>query len=131
MRQLNRLNQFQRLWQPSAGAPQEVTVAELAGRCFCSERHVRTLLNQASAAGWLRWQARSGRGKRGTLTFLTNPEQLRSAMMEQALESGQQQNALALAQLAPVALRTLLHPFLGGRWQNDTATLRIPYYRPL
>lgn len=131
MRQLNRLNQFQRLWQPSAGAPQEVTVAELAGRCFCSERHVRTLLNQASAAGWLRWQARSGRGKRGTLTFLTDPEQLRSAMMEQALESGQQQNALALAQLAPVALRTLLHPFLGGRWQNDTATLRIPYYRPL
>jgi MarR-like DNA-binding transcriptional regulator SgrR of sgrS sRNA len=47
MRLLHRLNQYQRLWQPSAGAPQQVTVGELAERCFCSERHVRTLLRQA------------------------------------------------------------------------------------
>lgn len=131
MRQLNRLNQFQRLWQPSSGAPQQVTIGELAERCFCSERHVRTLLRQAEEAGWLRWRAQPGRGRRGTLIFLVDPEQLRNTMMEQALESGQQQSALALAQLAPVALRALLHPFLGGCWQNNTATLRIPYYRPL
>ncbi|ELL39323.1 hypothetical protein B185_024365, partial [Escherichia coli J96] len=43
MRLLNRLNQYQRLWQPSAGKPQTVTVSELAERCFCSERHVRTV----------------------------------------------------------------------------------------
>ncbi|HBB3963096.1 TPA: hypothetical protein KAL08_000855 [Escherichia coli] len=56
MRLLNRLNQYQRLWQPSAGKPQTVTVSELAERCFCSERHVRTLLRQAQEAGWLEWQ---------------------------------------------------------------------------
>ena len=50
MRLLNRLNQYQRLWQPSAGKPQTVTVSELAERCFCSERHVRTLLRQAQEA---------------------------------------------------------------------------------
>lgn len=131
MRQLNRLNQYQRLWQPSAGAPQQVTVAELADRCFCSERHVRTLLRQAQEAGWLSWRAQSGRGKRGELLFHVTPESLRNRMMEEALRSGQQHNALALAQLAPQALRSLLHPFLGGQWQNDTPTLRIPYYRSL
>lgn len=52
-------------------------------------------------------------------------------MMEQALNNGQQQTALELAQLAPVELKALLHPFLGGQWQNNTPTLRIPYYRPL
>lgn len=53
MRLLNRLNQYQRLWQPSAGKPQTVTVSELAERCFCSERHVRTLLRRAQEAdGW-------------------------------------------------------------------------------
>ncbi|OUE67203.1 ABC transporter periplasmic-binding protein [Citrobacter freundii] len=51
MRLLNRLNQYQRLWQPSNGEPQSVTVGELAERCFCSERHVRTLLKQAQDAG--------------------------------------------------------------------------------
>lgn len=131
MRQLNRLNQYQRLWQPSHGEPQQVTIAELAARCFCSERHVRTLLKQASDAGWLRWLAQSGRGKRGTLQFLVTPDALRNQMMEQALHLGQQQHALELAQLAPLELRALLHPFLGGQWQNDTPTLRIPYYRSL
>ena len=131
MRQLNRLNQYQRLWQPSEGVPQQVTVTELASRCFCSERHVRTLLRQAQDAGWLRWRAQSGRGKRGELTFYVTPESLRNSMMEEALKSGQQHNALELAQLAPEELRSLLHPFLGGHWQNDTPTLRIPYYRSL
>ena len=131
MRQLNRLNQYQRLWQPSAGAPQQVTVNELASRCFCSERHVRTLLRQAQEAGWLTWRAQSGRGRRGALTFHVTPESLRNTMMEEALKSGQQHNALELAQLAPEDLRALLHPFLGGQWQNDTPTLRIPYYRSL
>ena len=80
MRLLNRLNQYQRLWQPSAGKPQTVTVSELAERCFCSERHVRTLLRQAQEAGWLEWQAQSGRGKRGQLRFLVTPESLRNAI---------------------------------------------------
>jgi MarR-like DNA-binding transcriptional regulator SgrR of sgrS sRNA len=131
MRQLNRLNQYQRLWQPSAGAPQQITVAELAARCFCSERHVRTLLRQAQEAGWLSWHAQSGRGKRGELVFHVSPDRLRNVMMEEALKSGRQHNALELAQLAPQELQALLHPFLGGQWQNDTPTLRIPYYRPL
>lgn len=52
-------------------------------------------------------------------------------MIEQALETGKQQDVLELAQLAPGELRTLLQPFMGGQWQNDTPTLRIPYYRPL
>ena len=131
MRQLNRLNQFQRLWLPSQGEDQQVTIAELAARCFCSERHVRTLLRQAQEAGWLSWQAQSGRGKRGRLRFHTAPETLRNEMMETALNRGEQHNALELAQIAPVELRALLHPFLGGQWQNNTPTLRIPYYRPL
>ena len=131
MRQLNRLKQYQRLWQPSEGAPQQVTIAELASRCFCSERQVRTLLRQAQEAGWLNWHGQSGRGKRGELRFYVSPESLRNTMMEEALKHGQQHNALELAQLAPEELRELLHPFLGGQWQNDTPTLRIPYYRSL
>lgn len=110
---------------------QTTSVTELAARCFCSERHMRTLLRQMQEAGWLSWQSRSGRGKRGTLHFHAAPDTLRSEMLEQALNAGQQQNALALAQLEPDDLRTLLNPFLGGLWQNETPTLRIPYYRSL
>ncbi len=131
MRLLHRLNQFQRLWQPSGGAVQRVTVAELAERCFCSERHARTLLGQLEKAGWLTWRAQAGRARRGELTFLTSPQSVRATLLEQELDRGQHQNALDLAQLAPEQLRQVLQPLLGGRWQNDIPTLRIPYYRPL
>jgi len=131
MRILNKLNQFQRLWQPSAGEPQQVTVTELAAHCFCSERHIRTLLGQLTRLGWLQWQAQSGRGKRGLLTFLRTPERVRAELMEQVLNKGLHQNALDLAKIAPDQLRHLLQPFLGGQWQNNVPTLRIPYYRPL
>lgn len=131
MRKLNRLNQFNRLWQLSKGETGLFTVSELAKGCFCSERHMRTLLNQFSRDGWLTWQAHSGRGKRGTLIFLTSPHAERTQMLEQALASGAHDAALSLAQLTAEQLRQTLRPLMGGRWVNDISTLRIPYYRPL
>lgn len=70
MRQLHRVNQFQRLWQLSQGDPLRLSVAAMAQHCFCSERHVRTLLRQWQDADWLHWRGESGRGKQGELTFL-------------------------------------------------------------
>lgn len=131
MRQLNRLNQYQRLWQHSTGQPQSTSVADIAQCCFCSERHIRTLLRQWQACGWLTWQASSGRGKRGLLTFLQSPATLRSELMLQQLDNGHPQHALQLVPLAPEQLSQLLQPFMGGQWQNNQPTLRIPYYRSL
>lgn len=104
---------------------------ELAACCFCSERHARTLLRQLSDAGWLQWRAQAGRAKRGELRFLLSPEEARATVVGKELDKGLHQNALELAQLAPDQLRQLLYPHLGGQWQNDVPTLRIPYYRPL
>lgn len=65
MRLLNRLHQYQRLWEPSSGEPQQVTVGELAGRCFCSETPYPypaapgARIRLAKLAGQLRsWKAR-------------------------------------------------------------------------
>ncbi|MGK3142702.1 SgrR family transcriptional regulator [Pantoea sp. C2G6] len=131
MRQLNRLNQFQRLWQQSLGAPQQTCVAEMARHCICSERHLRTLLSQWQHAGWLCWRGESGRGKQGRLQFLRSPEQLRQQLLQQQLDDGDAADALQLLDLPPERLINLLRPLMGGQWQHDTPVLRIPYYRPL
>lgn len=131
MRQLNRLNQYQRLWQHSHGAIQRTCVAELAVRCFCSERHLRTLLTQWQQAGWLRWRGEPGRGKLGTLTFFRNPEALRQELLQTRLQTGNATEALQMLDVAPERLVNLLRPLMGGHWQNDAPVLRIPYYRPL
>ncbi len=89
------------------------------------------LLRQAQQAGCFRI-GRSPGAKRGRLQFLVTPESLRTAMMEQALERAAAQRMLELAQLAPGELQAMLSALYGRPiWQNDTPTLRIPYYRPL
>ncbi|MEG3109938.1 SgrR family transcriptional regulator [Pantoea sp. T14] len=131
MRQLNRLNQFQRLWQQSQGAPQQTCVAEMARYCICSERHLRTLLSQWQQAGWLRWQGEPGRGKQGRLEFILAPEQLRQQLLHSRLASGDATEALQVMEVAPEKLMSLLQPLMGAQWQNNAPVLRIPYYRPL
>jgi MarR-like DNA-binding transcriptional regulator SgrR of sgrS sRNA len=131
MRQLHRVNQFQRLWQLSQGEPLRLSVAAMAQHCFCSERHVRTLLRQWQDAGWLRWRGESGRGKQGELTFLISPEQLRQQLLTQQLEAGEAVQALQVLDLHPERLVKMLRPLMGGQWQNQAPVLRIPYYRAM
>ncbi|XPE63892.1 SgrR family transcriptional regulator [Shigella flexneri] len=123
MRLLNRLNQYQRMWQPSAANRHH----QRTGRTlFLQRTPCSYALRQAQKAGSLEWQAQSGRGKRGRVRFLVTPESLRNAMMEQALETGKQQDVLELAQLAPGELRALLQPFMGEQWRNDTPRCVFP-----
>ena len=131
MRLQNRLNQYQRLYVKTGQEPVFLTVAELAEIFCCSERHTRTLLSHFKDAGWINWQSQSGRGKRASLRCLKSPEDLRGAYLQELLKNGEHSAALQLSQLDPTHLNTLLAPHLGGQWQEDAPTLRIPYYRPL
>ncbi|PKH21357.1 peptide ABC transporter substrate-binding protein [Enterobacterales bacterium CwR94] len=131
MRQLNRVNQYARVWQQSAGEMQHLSVGELAACCYCSERHARSLLRLWQQSQWVEWLAEPGRGKRGKLRFLTSPDALRRQLIRQHLDLGQPHSAMQLSQLDPEQLTHLLQPLMGGHWQNDAPTLRIPYYRPL
>lgn len=131
MRELHRVNQFQRLWQLSQGEPQRLSVAHMAQHCFCSERHVRTLLRQWQQAGWLRWKGVAGRGKQGELTFLLSPDQLRQQLLTRQLDAGEAVQALQVLDLQPEKLVKMLRPLMGGQWQNQAPVLRIPYYRAM
>ncbi|WP_438319876.1 SgrR family transcriptional regulator [Edwardsiella tarda] len=131
MRLLQRLNQYQRLYQFAGDAPRAATVAELAATVCCSERHTRTLLNQLQEIGWLSWQASAGRGRRGCLHCRVPIQQLRRQLMESLLQEGNHQGALRLAARDPAHLMPYLQPHLGGQWSAELPTLRIPYYRPL
>lgn len=54
-----------------SGKNSETTLQDIAEILFCSRRHVRTLLNNMQAHGWLSWQAEAGRGKRSALIFIS------------------------------------------------------------
>ncbi len=131
MRIIHRLTQYQRLYQKFGDQLAATTVGELAELLFCSERHTRTLIQQLQSNDWLSWHSQVGRGKRAQLKCLKNPETLRATYLKLFLEQGDHQAVLALAQLEPERLQTLLNPHMGGQWQADSPILRIPYYREL
>ncbi len=131
MRLQNRLNQFQRLYASVGSQPATVNVGELAEIFCCSERHTRTLLSQFQHAGWINWHSQAGRGKRAELHCLYTPESLRGNYLQQLLKNGEHSAALQFSEVDPNHLNALLAPHLGGQWQADAPTLRIPYYRSM
>ncbi|WP_314154328.1 SgrR family transcriptional regulator [Rouxiella badensis] len=131
MRLQNRLNQYQRLYNKTGLVPQAITVSALAAIFCCSERHTRTLLALFQQAGWIRWSSQAGRGKRAEIACLKTPESLRESYLQKLLDEGEHSAALQLSQLDAQHLNTLLAPHLGGQWQEDAPTLRIPYYRAM
>ncbi|HDR2620580.1 TPA: SgrR family transcriptional regulator [Enterobacter chuandaensis] len=131
MRQLQKIRQYQRLYQHYGAEPTPTTIAEVAEVALCSERHARTLLRQLAQSGWLTWDAQPGRGHRATLHCLTTTSELSAPLMRACLEKGDYQSALQLADGDPASLHHIITPFLGGKWLKHQPTLRIPWYRPL
>ena len=56
-----------------------ITLQELADQLCCTRRHMRNVLVQMQASGWLRWQPETGRGHRSRLQLLRNEQQLLSS----------------------------------------------------
>ena len=131
MRQLQKIRQYQRLYQHYGAEPKPTTIAEVAEVALCSERHVRTLLRQLTQSGWLSWHAHPGRGHRAILHCLATTSELSAPLMHACLEKGDYQSALQLADGDPASLHHIITPFLGGKWLKHQPTLRIPWYRPL
>lgn len=131
MRQLQKIRQYQRLYQHYGADPKLTTIAEVAEVALCSERHARTLLRQLTQSGWLSWSAQPGRGHRATLHCIATTSELSAPLMHSCLEKGDYQSALQLADGDPASLHHIITPFLGGKWLKHQPTLRIPWYRPL
>lgn len=131
MRQLQKVRQYQRLYQHYGAEPKPTTIAEVAEVALCSERHARTLLRQLGDSGWLSWNAQPGRGHRATLHCMATTSELSAPLMRACLEKGDYQSALQLADGDPASLHHIIAPFLGGKWLKHQPTLRIPWYRPL
>ncbi|TDB51448.1 HTH-type transcriptional regulator SgrR [Photorhabdus luminescens] len=121
--------QFIRLWQHHQGKEAETTLQELANVLHCSKRHIRSLLNNMQKAGWLQWQAESGRGKRSQLNFLRDGWEFQQQRAEELLE---QQNVEKLVQLVgdKDTVRHMVLSQIERRFRQGKNLLRILYYRP-
>lgn len=121
--------QYGRLFRHFAGLEADTSLQQLADVLHCTRRHMRSLLAQMQAQGWLTWQSRAGRGQRSRLHFLQTEDALQQRRAAQLLDAGRLEQAAAL--LGEEQLAPLLRARLGRRWSQDRQVLGVPYYRAL
>lgn len=131
MNTVQRLAQYQKLYSEVGDRPCSIIAQRLAEIFCCSERHVRTIIRHFEQQRWIDWQSSPGRGKQAQLRCLVDPENLKQQLIQQMLRQGSAQSALRLAHLGTEDLQQFLMPHMGGQWQSESPTLRIPFYREL
>lgn len=128
----NRLEQhYLRLLHHFGEASISVTLQELADTLYCTKRHMRNLLIQMQQCGWLDWQGEFGRGKRSTLTLLSNHHQLLSRKAATLIDHGRFNEAIDLLGSDKKLIAPLLRSKLGFSISDEYQVLRIPYYRTM
>ena len=107
--------------------PSQTHLDALAELLCCTRRHVRGLLEQMAALGWLSWQGAAGRGRRSSLQLLASEAQLRLVRAGALLEEGELDGAVAALGADGQQLVALLRSQLGQHQIQDRQLLRIPY----
>ncbi|WP_434633938.1 HTH-type transcriptional regulator SgrR [Chromobacterium sp. CV08] len=125
------LQHYSRLHRQLEGRDSAVSLQQLADLLCCTRRHMRGLLVQMQALGWLAWHPRAGRGQRSDLRFLGDVGQLQRRQAERLLEQGRVEQAASLLGDDPRQLAPVLLSRLGRRWSENRQVLGVPYYRPM
>ncbi|OWY37359.1 SgrR family transcriptional regulator [Xenophilus sp. AP218F] len=121
--------QYHRLLRHYGGQNCETSLQQLADVLVCTRRHMRALLAQMQAAGWIAWQAQPGRGMRSRLAFLKREDDLRAEQAEALLTAGRLEQVLGLLADDRQALTRLLRSRLGQHADRERQILGVPYYR--
>ncbi|BBH23645.1 peptide-binding protein [Paenibacillus baekrokdamisoli] len=70
-------NQFLRLHSHYGHTEEtEVTLDELAAALDCTHRNAMIIVNKMAQHGWISWTSHRGRGRRSSLQFLVQPEEI-------------------------------------------------------
>lgn len=134
---------YHRLRVELAGGNEEipVTLEELAGILYCSERNVKIILKKMSDQAWIRWKPGRGRGNRSALELLVSSDHLLAEEARQYVKDGHVKAAMELINLRgfQTAKKEEFLEWLSGYFgyqeigerEKRLDTLRLPYYSPI
>jgi SgrR family transcriptional regulator len=123
--------QYLRLLDVFPAQSGSTTLQELADKLHCSKRHMRSLLVQMQALGWVDWLSVAGRGHRSRLTLLRNAHQLLVEKADKLIGEGSFDEAISLLGEEKQLVTSLLRSKLGYSIRNEYQSLSIPYYRTM
>lgn len=123
------------------GAPQEVTLSELADIFCCSVRNAKMVIAQLVEQKWMEWIPGRGRGHVSRMVFLRTKEQVVLPIAQACVQRGDLQKAMALLNDWKIAgkARERFFDWLSGQFGFRTEegesrardTLRMSFYRPI
>ncbi|MFB9274784.1 ABC transporter substrate-binding protein [Cohnella cellulosilytica] len=121
--------------------PVSTTLDEIAKLLDCTPRNAANIVRSMSRNGWIAWESSRGRGRRSTLSFLAQAEDIAAQAMLQAIN--RKDVARAIGQIKIHRHSAALQEHLQGRLlsyfghhaetskDRQIDTLRIPIRQPL
>jgi SgrR family transcriptional regulator len=96
------LDQYVRLYThcpgASVGQELEISLEQAAANLSCTPRNAAITIKKMHARGWLNWKPGRGRGKRSSLLFLYQPDDLVFAMAKERVQLGDIQAGRSIVQ---------------------------------
>ncbi|MDF2923082.1 MAG: transporter substrate-binding protein [Paenibacillaceae bacterium] len=129
-------HRLQKEW-PAVQQAVPVTLGELAGLFFCSERNVKFILKKMAEHRWIEWKPGRGRGNRSELTLLVSSDGLAAEEARRLVKDGHIKTAMELINLTEIQdgvkeqFFEWLTSYFGyqevGEKEKRLDTLRLPY----
>lgn len=126
---------------PKEATEHSITLTELAGILYCSERNVKLLLKKMSELEWIIWEPGRGRGNRSRLTLRIASDRLLADEAKRYVLEGNMKGAMdligqpGLQNMVKEQFFTWLSSYFGymeiGEREKRLDTLRLPYYSPI
>ncbi|WP_256759325.1 ABC transporter substrate-binding protein [Cohnella sp. WQ 127256] len=119
----------------------ETTLEEIGKLLDCTPRNVTNIIRSMSNDGWISWESSRGRGRRSTLRFLAQPEEIAVQSMLQAINRKEITRAIEQIRIHKQSstlqehLQGWLLTYFGHHAETNSDrqidTLRLPIRQPL
>lgn len=128
---------YQAIAQNKGQSSYQVSIQELTDILCCTKRHTKHLLKQLNEKGWVIWEAKPGRGKTSSLTFLLKQDELQLELAKELAAEEKYEKAFDTLRHMNAEAKMQYHQWLSTQLgistevtkQRELDVLRYPFYK--
>ncbi len=129
MRDYKQISHFSRLAQLGVNKEIYITLPEVAEVMCTTARHCRTVLNEMTRLGWIKWTPKVGRNQRSCLYLIYTEERLKIELAQQFVLKGKYDKALEIIDNDQAQFAQILKETSGTQQRHGQLHVQLTYDR--
>ncbi|QFI38084.1 peptide ABC transporter substrate-binding protein [Moritella marina ATCC 15381] len=126
-----KLEIYEQIFQHFGPGVSACQISQIANLLHVTERHVQTLLKKLVNAGWIKWQASSGRSKKAILTCQVEPIEACYELAKSIADEGNLDQLLNILSFGGRDAGREFQSYLNDCSNSDRRVAYLPFHREL